>query len=95
MGGLQVLVDLQGEEGVALFGGSTEYVETSSLVISDLHKAFMSVVLERFDITPCQMTKVPARSSSVCSVFPAPRLHKLCYLLLAAIPLPLGVPVVG
>lgn len=87
-GGLQALIYLQGEEGVALFRGSTEYIETGSLVISDLLKAFMCTVLEGFDITSCQMTKVLACSSSVCSVFPAPRLYKLCCLLLAAISLP-------
>lgn len=60
------------------------------LFISDLRKAFMSIVLESFDITSCQVTKVLALSFSVSSVFPAPRLHKLCYLLFAAIAFALG-----
>ena len=89
------LIYLQGEEGVAFFRGSTEYIEASSFVISDLRKAFMSIVLQCFDITSCQVTKVLALSFSVCSVFPALRLYKLCYLLLAAIAVPLGGPVAG
>lgn len=78
----------QGNAGSDVFAGrrgSTEYIEASSLVISDLHRAFMTIVLECFDITLWQTTKVLALSCSVCSIFPAPRLYKLCYHLSAAL----------
>lgn len=86
-GGMQALIYLQGEERVAFFRGSTESIEASSLVVSDLHKAFMSTVLECFDITLCQVTKVLALSFSV---FLALRRYKLCNLPLTTIALPLG-----
>lgn len=83
--GMQALMCLWGEEERVYFREITEYIEASSLVISDLRRAFMSIVLEGFDITLCQMTKVLSLSSSACSTFPAPRLCKLCYLLSAAL----------
>lgn len=83
-----------GREGVAFFREITEYIGDCSLVISYLQKAFMSTVPEGFDITLCQVTKVLALSSNVCSIFPAPRLDKLCHLL-GAIALPLEEPFAG
>jgi len=47
----------------------------------------MSTVLECFNIMPRKVTKVLAL---FFSVFPAQRLYKLCYVLSAAISLPLG-----
>lgn len=82
---MQALMCLWGEEERVYFREITEYIEASSLVISDLRRAFMSIVFEGFDITLCQMTKVLSLSSSACSTFPAPRLYKLCYLLSAAL----------
>lgn len=45
---------------------------------------FMSIVLECFVITPCQVTQLSALSFSICSIFPDLSLYKLCHLLLAA-----------
>lgn len=50
---------------------------------------FMSILLECFVITPCQVTKESVLSFSICSIFPDLRLNIFCHLLLAAAAVPL------